>query len=282
MIGRVFSIEEFATFDGPGIRTTVFIKGCPLSCTWCHNPEGQSSEVEFVRSPNGCIKCGKCESVAKILNGKIVLTEESVLACDRNLVRKCGIEYTDEELAVKLLKNAQILRINGGGVTFSGGEPLFNHEFLFSVIDRLKGKIHIAIQTSGFASSEVFDRAIKESDYFLYDLKLMDEAEHKKYCGVSNALIKKNYESLAKSGKPFITRIPLIPTVTDTEKNLRAIAEFMKANGVSEVEVLPYNKFAGSKYAMTLRSYEPKFDESKKVNDGREIFLDYGINYRKM
>ena len=279
MRGTVFSIEEFATFDGPGIRMTVFMKGCPLSCSWCHNPEGQSFSVEYLKSPNGCLHCGAC---IREENGKKALTEESVNACPRSLVRKCGIEYEVDELCQKILKNARILNANGGGVTFSGGEPLASSQFVFECMEKLKGKVHLAIQTSGYANEEVFGRALSLSDYFLYDLKIMDSDEHKKFCGQENGIILKNYCALAKSGVPFVTRVPLIPTVTDSEKNLTAIASFMKENGVSYVELLPYNKFAGSKYAGVLRKYSPGFDESIESQPRQEIFTAFGIESKVM
>ena len=282
MKGIVFSIEEFSTFDGPGIRMTVFLKGCPLKCNWCHNPEGQSPKIEYVRSHNGCLKCGECERVATTQNGRIILNENSVLACKRNLVRQCGIEYDVNGLVNLINKNAFVLTKNGGGVTFSGGEPLYSADFIFAVADELKNKVHLALQTSGFASEKTFSVALEKFDYFLYDLKIMNNANHVKFCGVDNTLIKNNYVSLAKSGKEFITRIPLIPTITDTDENLQEIARFISDLGVKKVEVLPYNKFAGSKYSMTMQKYEPMFDETKPVNDGKEIFASYGVECKIM
>ncbi len=279
LVATVFSIEEFAVYDGPGIRMTVFMKGCPLSCSWCHNPEGQSFGVEYMRSPNGCVGCGAC---VRKENGKEVLTAESVLACKRGLVRKSGEEYSVENLCDKILKNAKVLALNGGGVTFSGGEPLSSFSFVRECMKILKGKVHLAIQTSGFASEEVFREAISLSDYFLYDLKIMDESKHKDYCGQSNELILKNYRTLASSGKEFITRVPLIPTVTDTPENLTAIAKFMSENGVTKVELLPYNKFAGSKYKNVLKEYNPRFDESVPSNPRAEIFEAYEISVKVM
>lgn len=279
MRGLVFSVEEFATFDGPGIRMTVFMKGCPLSCSWCHNPEGQSFLPEYLRSPNGCIRCGRCEST---VDGKTVLTEASIAACPRSLVRRCGTEYETGELCEKLLKNAALLNMNGGGVTFSGGEPLAQADFVFECMQALKGRLHLALQTSGYVKTSGFARALELSDYFLYDLKLMDPSEHKSFCGVDNELIKKNYAALARSGVPFVTRVPLIPAVTDTEKNLTDIARFMHENGVSYAELLPYNKLAGSKYGSVLKVYEPGFDESIEPKPHDEIFSYFGIETRIM
>ena len=148
MQGTVFSIEEFSVYDGPGIRTTVFLKGCPLRCGWCHNPEGQNFEAEIVRNPNGCIGCNACIDSADKKNGRLVFTDQSIKSCPMGLLRVCGEKIDSVDLSEKLLKNAKMLI--DGGVTFSGGEPLSQSEFLFECLKLLKGKMHTAIQTSGF------------------------------------------------------------------------------------------------------------------------------------
>ena len=281
--GRIFSIEEFATFDGPGIRMTVFLKGCPLRCTWCHNPEGQSLAAEYVRSPNGCLGCGACYRASdELADGTRRLSERSAAACPRSLVRLCGEDCTVEELCSRLLANASILRASGGGVTFSGGEPLMQADFLCSMLDALDGKLHRAIQTCGFARAEVFERVLSKCDYVLYDLKLMDVSAHKLHCGTDNAPIIENYRTLARSDVPFVTRVPLIPTVTDTEENLSAIARFISGLGVRYVELLPYNKLAGSKYSGLLREYSPSFDGTIPPNIDTEVFARYGIKAKIM
>jgi len=270
MQGTVFSIEEFSVYDGPGIRTTVFLKGCPLRCTWCHNPEGQRAQNEILRSPNGCAHCGKCMETAVREDGAVRFSEESIRACPQHLLRWAGETYDSEALCQKLLKNREMLV--GGGVTFSGGEPLMQSEFLFECLSLLKGKLHTAIQTSGFCRSDIFARALALSDYFLYDLKLMDDEAHRRFTGVSNELILENFHALCGSGKAFTVRIPLIPGVTDTEANLLAIADLLNRNGVDSVELLPYNKMAGGKYKMLLREYMPLFDEQTPVDPNRKIF----------
>ena len=275
MTGCMFALEEFSVYDGPGIRSTVFLKGCPLRCVWCHNPEGQSAETEIVRSPNGCLSCGACERYAVLRNGRLTYTKQSVEHCPRGLLRVCGESIEPQALCERLLKNESILK--NGGVTFSGGEPLLQADFLFACLSLLGGKLHTAVQTCGYAPKEVFAKALSLSDYFLYDLKLIDEEQHKTYTGVSNRLILANFAQLAKSGVPFTLRVPLIPTVTDTEENLTALARLMKENGVRYVELLPYNKMAGGKYKMLGRSYSPDFDEALPVNTRDELFASFGI-----
>lgn len=278
MQGVIFNIEEFSVYDGPGIRTTVFLKGCPLRCSWCHNPEGQSFDGQIVKSVNGCIGCGNCIKYAKSQDGQVVFTQESIKNCPVGLLRNCGVRITAENLCQKLLKNEKML--SSGGVTFSGGEPLAQHEFLFECIAKLKGKIHTAIQTSGFCEEHVFKQALELADYFLFDLKIFDDAQHIKYTGASNGQIHKNFALLAKSGKPFVVRVPLIPTVTDTDENILGIVGLLKENNVNYVELLPYNKMAGGKYTLVGRVYTPNFDEQREVNIPSEILSQNGIAFK--
>lgn len=227
--GTVFSIEEFAIHDGPGIRTTVFLKGCPLRCTWCHNPEGQDFEPETM------VKKG----------------EKSV----------CGERLSPEELASKLIRNEEIFKMNGGGVTFTGGEPLSQAQFLLEVLEKLDGRIHTAIETSGYAPKEVFRMVTDKVDLVMIDIKMVDPKRHMEWTGHSNALILSNLETLIGSGKPFIARIPLIPGVNDGRENLEATAALLEgATGLQRMELLPYHKTAGAKYPMVSREYLPGFD----------------------
>ena len=273
MDGCVFSIEEFSTFDGPGIRMSVFLKGCPLRCMWCHNPEGQSFTPEFLKGNNGCLHCGACMRTG-------ALCEESITVCPQHLIRRSGKAYDPDSLCALIQKNAAVLSAAGGGVTFSGGEPLAQPDFLLACLQQLEGTVHRAVQTSGFAQPEVFARILRHCDYVLYDLKLMDDGKHRHYTGQSNRNILANYRQLAQSGVPFITRIPLIPTVNDTEENIRATAAFLRENGVSRIELLPYNKFAGSKYSLMGKTYRVDFDESLPPQPHKEVFKAYGIEVR--
>jgi len=229
---------------------------------------------EIVRSPNGCIGCGSCTKTG-------AFTLDSIKKCPMNLLRVCGESVSSDALCNKLLKNERILS-NGGGVTFSGGEPLMQHEFLLECIQKLKGKLHTAVQTSGFCLPEVFEEVLSAADYFLYDLKLVDEQQHIKYTGVSNKNILRNFARLSQSNVDFTVRVPLIPGVTDTEENLNAIAKMLNDNGVSYVELLPYNKMAGGKYKMLLREYRPCFDEKAEVSIRDNIFEGHNIKIKVM
>jgi len=272
MTGRIFSIEEFSTFDGPGIRCTVFLKGCPLRCQWCHNPEGQIFEKQVLRSPNGCIGCGSCQRTG--------MTETSIDLCPQHLLRLCGEDISPEALVARLQDKFWMLKASGGGVTFSGGEPLSQPDFLLECLARLKNEAHRAVQTSGFSHPQLFAKILDNTDYLLFDLKLIDSSLHRHYTGVDNGRILQNYRALAASGIPFITRIPLIPGVNDTEENLTATAEFMASLGVRAVELLPYNKAAGAKYKAVGKTYTTDFDGNIPPNPHEEIFNHYDIEVK--
>ena len=195
------------------------------------------------------------------------------------LLRECGEDTEHDALCERLLKNSAILK-RGGGVTFSGGEPTMQGEFLIACLSYLKGKLHTAVQTCGYCSPESFKDILGLADYFLYDLKLIDKNDHQKHTGASNEKIIENYKALVDSGKDFITRTPLIPTVTDTEKNIEAIASLLYSLGVKSLELLPYNKLAGGKYKSLERDYLPSFDEAVTPNPREYIFESYSIKVK--
>lgn len=274
MTGIVFDVKEFSVFDGPGIRQTVFFKGCPLRCSWCHNPEGLSAAPQVMTSQGACTSCGKCAQICP--GGTCTACGRCVVACPSNARRIAGERMSVEELAALLLRDADYYRQYGGGVTFSGGEPLMQGDFLLEVISRLP-QVHCAVETSGYADEALFARVLEQVHYVMMDLKLMDEALHKTYTGVSNQRILRNARILIASGKPCRIRIPLIPGVNDGEDNLRATAAFIAGCGKAPVELLPYHKTAGAKYEMVGREYRPMFDTEQTVRIDCEIFKDYGL-----
>ena len=277
--GMVFSIEEFSVFDGPGIRTTVFLKGCPLRCSWCHNPEGQSREREILRNTSECLHCGRCTKTALQLTGKPELIEECVSVCPKNLIRVCGTEYEAKDLCAKLKKN-KVFYGTDGGVTFSGGEPLVQAQFLSECLTLLKGSVHTAVQTSGYADQAVFREILSKADLFLFDLKVMDEQNAKRYTGVGSAVILKNFDTLATSGKRFLVRIPLIPEAVATAKNYEDIIRILSFYGIDYAEALPYNKLAGAKYALCGRTYTPGFNLDTPVTPPVELFAKHKITLK--
>jgi pyruvate formate lyase activating enzyme len=246
--GIVFDVKEFSVHDGPGIRITVFLKGCPLSCMWCHNPEGQSFEPQLMVSPTGA--------------------------------RQAGTDYTPEDLASLLNRRASILTANEGGVTFSGGEPLAQARFVADVIDHLEG-LHVLLDTSGYGREADLRMLLERVDQVYYDLKLVDPILHRRYTGQDNQLILSNLAVLGQSGVPFVIRVPLVPGVTDTPANLSAIAEIARGlAGLQGVELLPYNRAAGAKYKAAGKRFAPDYDEAKPVNADTAVFTRVGVEVR--
>lgn len=246
--GIVFDIREFTVHDGPGIRTTVFMKGCPLACSWCHNPDGHARQPQMLRSPVGD--------------------------------RVVGKKYTTMELAELLNAQAEILRSNEGGVTFSGGEPLFQAKFVAQVIDLL-GDVHVLLDTSGYASETEFRRVAERAQLVFFDLKLIDPDAHRHYTGVSNEPILRNLRPLSAMRVPFVIRVPMIPGVTDTDANLSAIAETIRdLPGLVRVDLLPYNQAAGAKYESVGMKFAPDYDETRPVNFNTALFEKRSVPVR--
>jgi len=243
--GRIADIREFTVHDGPGIRTTVFLKGCPLRCTWCHNPEMQCFAPQEIHAAGS--------------------------------VRMIGTDYEPAALAAILNRQAPILRANDGGVTFSGGEPLSQALFVSEVIDRLHG-LHVTLDTSGHASAEDFQCVVSKCQLVYYDLKLIDAEEQRRFTGLDNTLILSNLRHLSRTGVPFVIRVPLIPGVTDSKANLSAIARTAQGlPGLLRVDLLPYNRAAGGKYAAFGMTFHPGFDESAEPNADIEPFRILGV-----
>jgi len=249
MTGTIFDIKEFAVHDGPGPRVTVFLKGCPLRCKWCHNPEGLSSEVQLLWKKEKCTGCGLChQDIEHELCKELGRCWHH---CASGALVVSGQTWESDVLAERLLSYAPILNDCGGGITFSGGEPLFQPEFILEVLGRLTC-VHRAIETSGYAAENIFLRMLDVVDFVIMDIKLADPEKHKIYTGVRNDRILKNFAHLKTSGKPHLIRVPLIPQITDTKENLMAISQIV---GDSLVELLEYNRLAPAKYAMLQKEF---------------------------
>lgn len=279
--GIIFDIKKYAINDGPGIRTTVFLQGCPLSCWWCHNPESQSRTPALMYRANRCVLCGECAAVCpqngiQIFpspNGRGTRGEEGVAITDRSKCDVCGTcaqtcyhgarevsgrEVTVDEVLAEIERDVPFYDQSGGGVTFSGGEPLMQRSFLLELLRACHElDLHTVVDTSGYTTWEALDSIREYVDLFLYDLKLMDDERHIQYTGVSNKHILSNLLHLAQSGSQIYVRIPLIPGINDNEDNLRQTVDFI-ANlpNIAGVELMGYHDIAAAKYEALGMTYQ--------------------------
>jgi pyruvate formate lyase activating enzyme len=267
--GIIFDIRRFSIHDGPGIRTTVFFKGCPLNCWWCHNPESQALGRERIYREERCVRCGACVKAcgqgAISFDGDVVLTDAGKCTLCGACVDVCyseareilGREMTVAELLAEIERDVAFYDESGGGLTVSGGEPLMQPDFLLALLRACREhEIHTVLDTCGFATWDTVDRIRSYVDLFLYDIKLMDDALHHKFTGVSNELILSNLLSLSEAGHNIVLRLPVIPGMNDDDGNLHTIGDFAAAlAGVDRVDILPYHHTAVAKYERLHRPY---------------------------
>ena len=255
----VFNIMRYCIHDGPGIRTTVFFKGCPLACKWCHNPESLEQKPQQIFYPEKCIKCGHCDN------------------CPAGARETIGYEISVPDLMKEIKKDILFFEQSGGGVTFSGGEPFFHAKFLLEVLVLCRKEyISSAIDTSGYCDTQAILEAAEITDYFLYDIKFMDRDKHKKYCGVPNDIILKNLEHLAKTKTKLLIRIPVIPAVNDDMAEMTSIFSFISGmKNIAAVHLLPYHNLQTEKYKKIGRQYELSGisgEESPNMEEIKNLF----------
>jgi pyruvate formate lyase activating enzyme len=260
--GRIFNIMRYSIHDGPGIRTTVFFKGCPLRCQWCHNPEALESKPSILYRRDRCLRCGTCMMVCPLgvieeSEGYFVTDRESCLQCG-TCVNVCYAEARElvgrEVTVADVLAEVELDRVfyeeSGGGVTFSGGEPLLQPDFLLALLRvcRQKG-IHTAVDTTGHTTEHMLKEFAEAVDLFLFDLKIMDDQKHRSYTGFPNGVILENLRRLARWRKTVIVRLPIIPGVNDDRENIMAVGQFVSSlETVKEIQLLPYHTAGVDKY----------------------------------
>lgn len=264
--GIIFNIQRFSIHDGPGIRTTVFLKGCPLNCAWCHNPESQCPLPEIMVRAERCQGCSACEMVCK--QGRVLIHEgkrqhqccaacgSCVDVCAHGALELVGRWVTTEEVMLEIMKDELFFDQSGGGVSFSGGEPLLQPDFLESLLVACRGQgLHTAVDTCGYAPWTDLARMAPLVDRFLYDVKLIDEAGHIEYTGQSNKLILENLQRLSQIHSQIEVRVPIIPGVNNDPASLERLATFLRPLSILGVKLLAYHTYGVAKYARLGQVY---------------------------
>jgi len=293
--GLIFDIKHYAIHDGPGIRTTIFMKGCPLSCKWCHNPESRSVKIEKMYSKAKCIGCQQCVEIcpqdACSLTANGIITDKDLCIVCGECADKCPTKAT--EMSGYTISASKIIDIlkreivffdqSGGGVTFSGGEPLLFPDFLNMVLDLCgENKIHRTVDTSGYVKKDILLDVAKRTDLFLYDIKMMDPQKHKKYTGVDNQRILDNLWVLSETDAKIIIRMPLIKNINDSNSDIEQAADFISRLPGKEkgVDILPYHDIAIHKHEKLGQTYDPNgmtAPDEEKLNHIIYKFRQYGI-----
>lgn len=260
MTGTVFNIQRFCVNDGPGIRTTVFLKGCPLSCAWCHNPESKSPRPELFYDADQCVSCGRCVSLCPqkahlMENGRHQLRRESCVRCMACAETHCpalaaaGETRRAEDVMAEVLRDRPFYQASGGGMTLSGGEPFFQEAFVLDLLRLAReAQVHTCVETCGFAPLSLLEQAARWVDLFLYDIKLTDPALHRQWTGVSNDRILENLRALDKMGAKTVLRCPVIPGVNDTLAHFQGVAKIANSlTHLQEIHLEPYHPLGVSK-----------------------------------
>ncbi len=278
MKGKIFNIQRFCTSDGPGIRTTVFLKGCPLKCLWCHNPESQELKSQLLFNKEKCVNCLKCIPLCD--NGCHYL-EENTHKFDRNNCISCGkcinthcealeisgYDATVDEIINEIIKDKEFYDNSLGGITLSGGEPLYQSEFSLELLKQAKAhNLNTAIETCGFAKREVIKKFIDVVDLFLFDYKETNPIKHKNFTGVDNKLILENLHYLDSNGKQIILRCPIIPNYNDTAEHFNGISELANTlKNIVHIEIEPYHSLGETKYSKLGKDYN--INSSKEIDE---------------
>lgn len=293
MKGNIFNIQKFSIHDGPGVRTTVFLKGCPLRCAWCANPESQNAQIQILYDEKKCVHCQTCVHTcpqhAISYNGKIHIDHQLCVGClqcisncpQRALSREGEIKDL-EEVVHTCLQDIDFYEESGGGVTISGGEGLCQPDFVEALIQELKKKnIHTAIETTGCVSSAVFQRIAPQFDLLLYDVKQYDSEKHFKGTKMGNEQIVENLAWASKHGLNILPRIPVIPGFNAELEDAEGISNLLLQVGLKKAQLLPFHQFGENKYKLLDRNYELKEVPAlhpEDLTDYRKIFLDKGID----
>ena len=297
--GTIFNIQRFSIHDGPGIRTTVFFKGCNLRCFWCHNPEAAAIQPQLQYFPEKCIVCGNCAAVCpegahRVVDGGRLfqrdlcrLSFRCVEECFSGALQKIGKDYTVPELVAEIERDQPYFESSGGGVTFSGGEPLLQKDFLKALLQICRARgIHTAVDTAGNLPQAVFEEIQPLTDLFLYDIKACDEDIHRQATGVGNRRIHANLRWLAQAGSQVWVRIPVIPGVNDSQAEIQGIARLLAPlTGIQWVELMAFHTLGSEKYASLGQGYPAAGitpPSKERMAQIQAVLAEHGLNARIM
>jgi len=257
----IFNIQKFSVHDGPGIRTTLFFKGCPLACQWCHNPESQRYEPDFLVQAEHCVACGRCaqscqNQAIELLQGQVIHHADRCSHCKvcthqcyYNALDVVGQSYTVPQLMVEIEKDRPFYEQSGGGVTLSGGEVMTHIDFVEELIEACQHQgISVVVDTCGYAPRENFTRIMEKVDLFLYDLKLLDDQEHRHYTGKGNGIILENLQMLSDCGQRINLRLPLIEGINTDDEHIQQVLHFIESLTIDSINLLPYHHLGIGKY----------------------------------
>ncbi len=292
MKGCLFNIQKFSLHDGPGIRSVVFFKGCPLRCKWCANPESLSSKIQVLWDKTKCTQCFQCVNQCKaqnihFTNQRIVVdaydeNEDYTLLCPQGALKKEGGFFTVDEVMQEVMKDKPFYEESKGGVTLSGGEVLQQASFAKELISALKKEnIHVAAETTGFTSKEIFISFIEQLDLLLYDMKHYDSQKHQEACGVPNTQCIENMKIAVQSNVDVIARIPVIPGFNNSLEDARKFSEVLKEIGITKVNLLPFHQFGMKKYELLGLDYAMKNVKQlhpEDLYDYQKVMLDAGLD----
>ena len=290
--GMIFDIQHFSLHDGPGVRSTVFFKGCPLACWWCSNPESQAKTEQLLFFKHLCTGCGACQAVCP--SGVQAITRNGLIM-DREQCTNCGIcmnicpnharqisgkLMTVEDVCTEVRQHWRIFQQSGGGVTCGGGEPLAQPDFLFELLKTLHDDVglHTCLETCGMAPWQILERVLPYVNLVILDIKHMDSNVHKAATKAGNETILSNAHALAQAKIPVLIRVPLIPGFNDTDENLHALGAFLMKHDLMEAEIMPYHTLGVSKYAALEREYVGHVNTLPRTDEAAEILKNYGLS----
>jgi len=290
----IFNIQRYSIHDGPGIRTVVFFKGCPLRCLWCSNPESQEIKAQILWDSSKCTRCLNCVNNCKdnafsLVNDKIVINSnkcttynDCIKSCPTGALKLEGNFLTVSQVVKEVMKDEVFYEESNGGITLSGGEVLMQHEFASELLKELKEKnIHTALETTGYTSNEIFSKFIENVDLLLFDIKHYDREKHYKATNVYNDIIIKNLKTAISSGTEVIIRIPVIPNINSNLKDAKGFCELLKTLNAKKVNLLPFHQFGQKKYDLLNKKYA--FENVAQLHEEdltsyRNIFIEHGFD----